>query len=537
MLHIRCQDFSAKSPASVAGNEVTNLTPFQSTPESHEDPALPARSFGRFIIAMSSLIMPAFVFAAETGGEQSLLESAIYRFESLVFWTVPVPFVGVEIEAIVLWLAIPMLIFTFYFRGVNFRCLGQATRILRGKYYNPDAPGEVTQFQALSTALSATVGLGNIAGVAVAIGYGGAGAVFWMIVVGFLAMTLKFLECTLGVKYRIEHDDGTVSGGPMMYLERGLQRQGYPRLGKVLAISYAIPALFSTLTFFQINQAYEQANAVAHFDHAVLFALTFGLLAAVVIIGGVTSIAKIASRLVPLMCGVYVLAALIVIGANLAMVPSVFMNILTSAFSPQAVEGGLIGVLVIGMRRAVSSSEAGLGSAAIAHAAAKTDEPISEGLVALYEPFVDTVIICTMTALVILITGADSGIETGVAMTSSAFGSVVAWFPWILALAVLLFAYSTVITWSYYGETICVSLFGYSKVVVYTWRLAYCIITPAGALIASGAVIAFLDSVYFLMAVPNVIGLYFLAPEIKADLADYLRRVKDGSIPLRVAAE
>ena len=495
------------------------------------------RTFVRLVIVISTLIIPVAGFAAETAVAHSVVEIAIYRFETLVFWTVRLPFVDVEIEAIILWLAIPMLAFTFYFRGVNFRCLGQATRILRGKYYDPDAPGEVTQFQALSTALSGTVGLGNIAGVAVAIGYGGAGAVFWMIVVGFFAMTLKFLECTLGVKYRVQHDDGTVSGGPMMYLERGLKRHGYARFGKVLAIAYAIPALFSSLTFFQINQAYEQANAVAHFDHAVLFALIFGLLAAVVIIGGINSIAKITSRLVPLMCGIYLLAALIVIGANLAMVPSVFMNILTSAFSSQAIEGGLIGVLVIGMRRAVSSSEAGLGSAAIAHAAAKTNEPISEGLVALYEPFVDTVIICTMTALVILITGADTGTETGVAMTSSAFGSVVTWFPWILALAVLLFAYSTVITWSYYGETICVSLFGYSKTVVYTWRLAYCVITPTGALIASSAVVAFLDSVYFLMAVPNVIGLYILAPEVKADLADYLRRIKDGSIPLTTAAK
>jgi len=443
-----------------------------------------------------------------------------------------VPFVGVEIEAIILWLAVPMVVFTFYFRGVNLRCLRQATRILRGQYRNPNAPGEVTQFQALSTALSATVGLGNIAGVAIAIGWGGPGAVFWMIVVGFLAMTVKFVECTLGVKYRVEHADGTVSGGPMIYLEQGLKRLGFATLGKVLAISYAIPALFSSLTFFQVNQAYQQVNAVVGFDNVVLFALVFGSLTAVVIIGGITSIAKVASRLVPMMCGVYVLASLVIIGSNLEMVPSVFMDILTSAFSPSAVEGGLIGVLVIGMRRAVSSSEAGLGSAAIAHAAAQTDEPVSEGLVALYEPFIDTVIVCTMTALVILITGSNLGTATGVAMTSAAFGSVAAWFPWILSLAVLLFAYSTVITWSYYGETICVRLFGYRRSVVYGWRIVYCLVTPSGALIASSAVVAFLDSVYFLMAVPNVVGLYFLAPEVKVDLGDYLRRVKDGSIPL-----
>lgn len=460
-----------------------------------------------------------------------MIEDAIYRFEALVFWRVPVPFVGVEIEAIILWLAIPMLVFTVYFRGVNFRCLGHATRILRGQYKSAAAPGEVTQFQALSTALSATVGLGNIAGVAIAIGWGGPGAVFWMIVVGFLAMTVKFVECTLGVKYRVEHADGTVAGGPMIYLERGLQRRGFATLGKILAISYAIPALFSALTFFQINQAYEQVNAVVGFDNVVLFAIIFGSLTAIVILGGITSIAKVASRLVPMMCGIYVLASLVIIGSNLHMVPAVFMDIFTSAFSPPAVEGGLIGVLVIGMRRAVSSSEAGLGSAAIAHAAARTDEPISEGLVALYEPFVDTVIVCTMTALVILITGANQGTATGVAMTSSAFGSVAAWFPWLLSVAVLSFAYSTVITWSYYGETICVRLFGYRKAVVYGWRIAYCLITPTGALIASGAVVAFLDSVYFLMAVPNIIGLYFLAPEIKADLDDYLRRARDGLIP------
>lgn len=474
--------------------------------------------------------IPAIASAADNGGAQALVERIVYRFESLVFSTIPIPFVGVEIEAIVLWLAVPMLAFTFYFEGVNFRCLGLATRIVKGNYYNPDAPGEVSQFRALTTALSATVGLGNIAGVAIAIGYGGPGAVFWMMVVGLLAMTVKFLECTLGVKYRIEHDDGTVSGGPMVFLERGLQHRGLPGFGKLLAISNAIPALFSSFTFFQVNQAYGQVHEITRFDNAELFAIVFGLSAAVVIIGGIKSIARVTSRLVPLMCGIYVLAALVVIGSNAALIPSVFVSILTNAFSPHAVEGGLVGVLVIGMRRAVSSSEAGLGSAAIAHSAAKTSEPISEGLVALYEPFVDTVVICTMTALVILITGANIEGVAGVVMTSNAFGSAVSWFPWVLAMAVLLFAYSTVISWGYYGEQICVYLFGYHKRVVFGWRVIYCVITPAGALVTSGAVVAFLDSVYFLMAVPNVVGLYILAPEIKADLRNYLRRIADGSI-------
>jgi len=473
----------------------------------------------------------------DRNGSSLLIEKFIWQIESIIFTVVSIPLVDVEIEAIILWLAIPMLVFAFYFEGVNFRCLGLATRIVKGKYYNSEAKGEVTQFQALSTALSATVGLGNIAGVAIAIGLGGPGAVFWMIVVGFLAMTTKFLECTLGVKYRVEHDDGTVSGGPMVYLERGLRNRGLPKLGKGLAIFYAVPALMSAFTLFQVNQSYEQVKEVTSYDHNILFAVIFGITTAIVVIGGIKSIAKVTARLVPLMCVIYVVTSVVVIAANYELIPSVVMSILTNAFSPVAVEGGLIGVLVIGMRRAISSSEAGLGSAAIAHAAAKTDEPISEGLVALYEPFVDTVVICTLTAVVILITGANLDSAPGVAMTSSAMGSVVSWFPWVLALAVLLFAYSTVISWAYYGEQLCVRLFGYHRRVVLTWRVLYCALTPVGALITSGAVVAFLDSMYFLMAVPNVIGLYILAPEIKADLKDYLRRIRDDEIPLAVSGD
>ena len=255
------------------------------------------------------------------------------------------------------------------------------------------------------------------------------------------------------------------------------------------------------------------------------FSLVFGLMTAVVVIGGLKSIAQVTSRLVPLMCGIYLVATVIVIGANLNTLPVILMSIIDNAFSPGAVEGGIIGVLIIGMRRAVASSEAGLGSATIAHATAITDKPVSEGLVALYEPFIDTVVICTLTGLVILITNAHLSGEEGVAMTSVAFASMISWFPWILAITVLLFAYSTVISWCYYGEKVCVYLFGYHRYVVMLWRVFYCAVTPCGALITSSVVIAFLDSMYFLMAVPNVIGLYIMAPEIKADLKKYLKWV------------
>ena len=422
-------------------------------------------------------------------------------------------------------LAFTMLIFTLYYEGINLRCFGLATQILKGKYLQPGARGELTPFQALATAISGTVGLGNIAGVAIAIGLGGPGAVFWMFIVGFFAMTTKFAECTLGVKYRLEHHDGSVSGGPMVYLERGLANRNLPGLGKFLALLYSVPMLCSSFTFFQVNQASQQFKVVTGYEQDMLFSIVFGLMTAVVVIGGLKSIAQVTSRLVPLMCGIYLVATVIVIGANLDTLPVILMSIIDDAFSPGAVEGGIIGVLIIGMRRAIASSEAGLGSSTIAHAAAITDKPVSEGLVALYEPFVDTVVICTLTGLVILITNAHLSGEEGVAMTSVAFASMISWFPWILAITVLLFAYSTVISWCYYGEKVCVYLFGYHRYVVMLWRVLYCVVTPCGALITSSAVIAFLDSMYFLMAVPNLIGLYIMAPEVKEDLKKYLKWV------------
>ena len=361
------------------------------------------------------------------------------------------------------------IVFTIYMRFVNIRGFRMAIDIVRGIYSNPNDKGEVSHFQALTAALSGTVGLGNIAGVAIAISLGGPGATFWMIIAGLLGMSSKFVECTLGVKYRIENADGSVSGGPMYYLSRGFAEKGWPGLGKVLAVFFAVMCIGGSIgggNMFQVNQAFQQFEAVTggteSFIHGQgwIFGLVMALLVAVVIIGGIKSIAKVTDKIVPFMCGIYVLAALVILFGNFTRIPEAFGLIFAGAFSPMAISGGIVGVLIQGFKRAAFSNEAGIGSASIAHSAVKTNEPVTEGLVALLEPFIDTVIVCTMTALVIVITGTVDGGGVwqplgaggdGIHLTSTAFSSVITWFPIILAVAVILFAFSTMITWSYYG--------------------------------------------------------------------------------------
>jgi len=452
-----------------------------------------------------------------------------------VFGTISIG--GLEVEWIVAFLAIPMILLTIYFGFVNLTSFKRAWRIVKGDYHDENADGEVTQFQALSTALSGTVGLGNIAGVAVAISTGGPGATFWMILIGFCAMSLKFAECTLGVKYRDVREDGTVAGGPMYYLERGLKTrgEGWGKVGKYLAWTYAILAVPTLLQVAQVNQSFEAVAAVTGIESQASrwgFGVVVALLTAIVIIGGIKSIASVTARLVPAMAGIYILGALIIIGSHISEVPAAFVTIFESAFSLEAGMGGLIGTIIIAMRRAVYSTEAGLGSATMAHAAAKTKEPVSEGMVALMEPFVDTVVVSTMTALVIVVTGVYLETEgtAGISLTSEAFGSVISWFPWVLAVAAFLFAYSTIISWGYYSSKVWEFVFGGSSQSMNLFKIIFCVALVPGAVFSADEVYLLMDSMFFLMAVPNVIGIYIMMPELRRDLKDYLSRLRSGAI-------
>ncbi len=465
------------------------------------------------------------------------ISNALY---SVVFYEIPIA--GTSISIIVLWLGIALIYLTVRFGFINMRAVSfrQAWKILRGRYHDPSAPGEVTQFQAMSTALSGTVGIGNIAGVGMAIAWGGPGATFWMIIIGLCAMSVKFAECTLGVKYREIHADGTVSGGPMYYLKHGLANRGYAKLGLVLSAMYAAFGIPTLLQWATVNQMFVQVKNTAGFDHGILFGVILAILTAAVIIGGIKSIARVTVRLVPTMAAIYVLAALTIILFNFTAVPDAVAIIVEGAFAPHAVQGGILGAIIIGMRRAIYSTEAGLGTSSMAHAAAKTREPVSEGLVGLMEPFIDTIVISTMTALVIIISGQHvlrlEGVE-GIALTSAAFTSIFPWFGWVLMVAVLLFGFSTIISWGYYTEKIWTFVFGESRRSVNTFKTIFCLLLIPGGVLTATQVFDIIDSLFFLLALPNIIGLYIMAPEIKADLKDYMARLKAGEIPETGALE
>jgi len=430
------------------------------------------------------------------------------------------------------------LFFTFYLGFINVRGFSHALKIVSGKFSDPKAPGEVSHFQALTTAVSGTVGVGNIAHVAILISIGGPGAAFWMIMAGFLGMSSKFAECTLGVKYRKENPDGSVFGGPMFYLEKGLASLNMPMLGKVLAKYYAVCILVGTLgigCMFQSNQAYVQfvnstgAETSFFSDKAWLVGAILGVLTALVIVGGIKSIAAVTSRMVPFMAGLYVITALIVIGANIEKVPYAFSTIISNAFSPEGMTGGIIGVLILGFRRAAFSNEAGIGSASIAHSAVKTDEPVTEGYVAMLEPFIDTVVICTITALVIIVTVYEPGVTgangiSGVELTSSAFASVIPWFPYVLTVVVILFAYSTMVSWSYYGLSGWVYLFGDKSSTKMIYNSIFCVFVMLGCAVKLDAVLDFSDAMVFAMALANIIGLFVMAPMVKREIAGYWER-------------
>lgn len=430
---------------------------------------------------------------------------------------------GVSIPLVLIWLIAGALVFTAYLGFINLRGFGHAITLLR---YNKrtGSNGEITPFQALSTALSGTVGTGNIAGVAVAISLGGPGATFWMIMAGFLGMSTKFVECTLAVKYRQINADGSVSGGPMYYIKAALDKYKLPLLGTVLAFAFSVFVIFGSAGFVHVNQGFVQVKTVTGFDNAWLFGAVYALLVAAVIIGGIKSIARVTSKLVPIMCGIYLLASLSIMFYHADAIPAAVLLIVKGAFSPEAGYGGIIGVLIQGFRRAAYSNEAGIGSSPIAHAAAQTDKPVKQGFVALLEPFIDTVVICTITALVIILTGAYQNTALdGVQITSSAFASVFDWFPWLLMIALLLFGFSTVISWSYYGLTGWRYIVGHNPKLTQVYKVLFCLIVSVGAVPNMMAVFDFIDSMIFLMAVPNILALYLLLPEVKADLAKYWR--------------
>lgn len=449
------------------------------------------------------------------------------------------------IPMIVAWLIMGALFFTFYMGFINFRGFKHAIDVVRGRFDNPDDAGEVTHFQALTTALSATVGLGNIASVAIAIVIGGPGATFWMILAGLLGMSTKFVECTLGVKYRKIDIFGQVSGGPMYYLYMGMKNRGMKWLGAILAVIFALLAIggsFGGGNMFQANQAFAQFKTIypSIGDYGWVFGTVLALMVGLVIIGGIKSIAKVTDKIVPFMAALYVGTALIIIFMNIGQTGEAFRLIFEGAFSPAAMKGGFIGVLIVGFQRASFSNEAGAGSAAIAHSAVKTEEPVSEGFVALLEPFVDTVVICTMTALVIIFTGSylnPDGLE-GAELTSQAFGTVFSWFPYLLVIAIFLFAFSTMISWSYYGLKsfdylfggMSEKWFGSRKYAAHLYRVLFLIFIVIGSSSTMGAVTDFSDMMILSMGLPNILGLIIMAPEVKRDLKDYLARVKSGEI-------
>lgn len=491
------------------------------------------------ILLMSSFI-PLQLYAR---GIDERINDAMAPVTAIMFKIVffPITIGEISFPFVLLWLVVAAAGFTIYMGFVNVRGFRHAIELVRGIYDSPDKQkGEVSHFQALTAALSATVGLGNIAGVAVAITLGGPGATLWMIFGGLFGMSSKFVECTLGVKYRKVREDGSVSGGPMYYLSKGFAEKGFSGLGKALAFFFAVMCIGGSLgggNMFQANQAFKQTIIATGGEQSLLyqqgwiFGLVMATLVGVVIIGGIKSIVRVTSKLVPVMVVIYICAALFIIFSHITLLPQAVMAILRGAFAPEALYGGVVGVMIQGFRRAAFSNEAGIGSAPIAHAAVKTDEPVTEGFVALLEPFLDTVVICTMTALVIIISGlyVEQGMD-GIALTSRAFEQVIFWFPYILSVAVLLFAFSTMIAWSYYGLKAWTYIFGESAASDVSYKLLFCVFIVLGSAMNLGSVIEFTDAMIFAMSFPNLVGLYLLAPGVKRDLDSYFDRLRQGQI-------
>ncbi len=534
------------------------------------------------LLSLFTFIFPLISSAQEKGLDEQVNDA----FMPFAIWwegfvLTPIPIAGYNIPVVLILLVFGATFFTFYFKFPNILKFPLAINTVRGKYDEIEGPeghgvekaevnivegdlpdtirdeskeGEVSHFQALATAVSGTVGLGNIAGVAVAIAVGGPGATFWMIVCGLIGMSTKFVECTLGVKYRDVGADGTVYGGPMYYLSRGLKEKGYKRLGQVLGIIFAVlcvGASFGGGNAFQSNQAAVQLSTMLNLEGGatgVIIGIILAILVGIVIIGGIKKIASVTEKIVPFMAVIYVLASLVIIFANFEFIGDAFGMIVSGAFTPLAGLGGILGVIIVGFQRAAFSNEAGAGSAAIAHSAVKTKYPASEGVVALLEPFIDTVVICTMTALVIIFFNMDAGAFDygnsvnstvmlnktgayigGVDLTSMAYDSVIPGFRYVLTIAIILFAFSTMISWSYYGLQSWKFLFGRGRTADTLYKVLFLLFVIIGAAATLDAVIKFSDAMILALVFPNMIGLLFLFPRVKDELAKYLSAIKSVS--------
>ncbi len=538
----------------------------------------------KLLLSGLSLILPFMTFAQEN--KESLGETINKAFEKYTTPIVdtimyPVVIAGKELPIVILILLLGATFFTIYFKGVNLRYFKDSIKTAGGRYdgldhYVPankeikvedgevqntvqltgEVQGEVTHFQALSASLSATVGLGNIAGVAVAIAIGGPGATVWMILAGLLGMASKFTECTLGVKYREVDENGKTYGGPMYYLSKGLKEMKMSGFGKVLAVFFAvmcIGASFGGGNMFQSNQASAQLIQTTGWENpnaGLYLGLIMAVIVGLVIIGGIKRIGSFTEKVVPFMAITYVLAGFVIIGINYDMLGFAINQIWEGAMNPNAAFGGVVGVMIVGFQRAAFSNEAGVGSAAIAHSAVKTRYPASEGLTASLGPFVDTVIICTMTAIVIIITNAKHNLFTygnldansnvmlnetnapinGVDLTSVAFDSAIPYFSIVLTIAVILFAISTAISWSYYGLQSWKYLFGKGQIQDITYKILFLFFIVVGAASSLGAVIAFSDAMIFAMVFPNIIGLVLLSPKVRRELKAYLNAIKIGKM-------
>ena len=528
----------------------------------------------RLLTFIFTFIAPILLMAQQEKGWDERIDEGFApiasAWESIVFY----PFPGTSIPFVVILLVFGALFFTLYFKFTNITKFATSIKIVRGQYDSLDhhsvpekaavnivdgdivdtiadesKHGEVSHFQALATAVSGTVGLGNIAGVAIAVTIGGPGATFWMIICGLLGMSTKFVECTLGVKYRDVGPDGTVYGGPMYYLSKGLKEKGFTGLGKALAVLFAILCIggsFGGGNAAQSNQAALQlANMLGMTGGSAgtIIGFLLAIIVGIVIIGGIKRIAQVTEKIVPLMAVIYVLACFVVIIGNFSFIDDAISLIITQAFTPEAGVGGMMGVVIQGFRRAVFSNEAGAGSASIAHSAVKTKFPASEGLVALLEPFIDTVVICTMTALVIVIYngngifeyGANGGTVMidgmsyqGATLTSKAFESVIPWFPYVLTVAIVLFAVSTMISWSYYGLQSWMYLFGKSKMADLTYKILFLVFIVIGAAANMNSVWGFSDAMILAMVFPNMIGLFFLFPQVRNELTRYLKAIRSA---------
>ncbi len=460
----------------------------------------------------------------------SLVEPLSNLITNFIFTTISID--NNALPIIVIWLVFASLFFTFYFNFINIRAFKKAIRVASGKYDKPSDPGEISNFQSFTAAMSGTIGLGNIAGVAVAISIGGPGAMLWMIIMAFFGMTLKFVEVSLGHKYRIIYSDGTVSGGAIRYLSNGLKDCGLPKLGKILAVIFAVCCIggsFGGGNMFQANQAFQQIVIATGSENSFFYqkgwlcGIIFSLVVGSIIIGGIKSIGKVTQILVPIMGIIYALSCITIISINFSLIPQTLSLVFQSAFSLDATYGGVIGTMIAGIKRAVFSNESGIGSAPIAYAPAKSSNHLNIGVMSLLSPFFDTIIVCSLTAMVIIITGSyqnANGIE-GVNLTSRAFESVFSWFPILLAIAITFFAISTLITWSYYGLKCWTYLFGENKKNKYIYQVIFLLFTIVGTTMNLDSVINFSDAMIFAMSVPNLIGLYFLAPGLIKDLKKY----------------